>query len=133
MFLEATIIGRLAHDPELEYTEEGLAKVEFAVVDDHTHEDEVQYLNVVDWGKAAKNHDEYLSKGDTVAVMGGLDLGKWEDQNGKTRWSPQILAGRYGGRVVYLGGGEREDTAGGEDREQGSSKAEPEDEEDLPF
>lgn len=129
MFLQVIAIGRLPQDPELEYTSDGLAKVEFAVVDDRTHEDKTQYVNVIDWGDSAENHAEYLSKGSMVAVVGGLDLGKWEDEDENTRFSPQILAGRYGGRVKYLGGGSKK----GEGGEKGKSKPEPDDDEDIPF
>jgi len=132
MFLQVIGIGRLPQDPELEYTSNGTAKVEFAIVDDQTHEDDPQFVNVIDWGESAENHAEYLEKGSMVAVIGGLDLGKWKDNDDNTRFSPQILAGRYGGRVVYLGGGS------GNGSQQGGSSDTPEesssdDDEDIPF
>lgn len=129
MFLQVIAIGRLPQDPELQYTESGTAMVEFSVVDDRTHEDEVQYPDVIDWGDAAENHNEYLEKGSLVAVIGGLDLGKWEDDDGKTRYAPQILAGRYGGRVVYLGSS----SSNGGDSESEDSKPTSDDEEEIPF
>lgn len=129
MFLQVIGIGRLPQDPELEYTANGTAKVEFAIVDDQTHEDDPQFVNVIDWGDSAENHAEYLEKGSMVAVIGGLDLGKWKDKDDNTRFSPQILAGRYGGRVVYLGGGSSNSSSQG-DSQQNESE---EDDEDIPF
>ena len=124
-------IGRLAQDPELNYTDEGTPYVKFALADGRTKKDETQWINVIDFGESAENHAQYLSKGDIAAVMGPLDLGKWEDDNGKTRYSPTIKANQYG-RVVYLGGGEGEaevDQGQTTDQTQDSGDGD----EDLPF
>lgn len=129
MLNQTILIGRLPQDPDLQYTDKGTAMVKFSVVDDRTHDEKTQYVNVIDWGEAAENHNQYLEKGSLVAVVGPLDLNKWVDDEDTTRYSPQILAGRYGGRVVYLGGGSN----GGENEEGDNSEPTSDDEENIPF
>ena len=124
-------IGRLAQDPDLNYTDDGTPYVKFALADGRTKEDETQWINVIDFGDSAENHAQYLSKGDIAAVIGPLDLGKWKDDQDNTRYSPTIKANQYG-RVVYLGGGkgDTEDVPSKPTDDTGGSSN---DDEDIPF
>ena len=130
MYNSITVVGRLAQDPDLEYTKSGTAKVEFTVAEDarrnQNGEKQTQFHPVVSFGDQAENHNEYLSKGSAVTVRGHLDRGKYQDDDGKTKYYPQII----GYNVTYLSLGGNSSQLGGS---QDQSAPEPDDEEDIPF
>lgn len=49
--------------------------------------------------KTAEIVGQYLKKGQQVCVLGKIKTRKWEDKEGITRWSTEIIANR----VVFLG------------------------------
>ena len=55
--------------------------------------EEVCYVDVSVWGRAAENCKRFLSKGSCVHVEGHLRLDQWEDrQTGKTRNKLRVVA-----------------------------------------
>jgi single-strand DNA-binding protein len=51
-----------------------------------------EWHNVVVYGKAAETCAKYLEKGSKVFIDGKLQTRKWEDKEGKTRYSTDIVA-----------------------------------------
>ncbi len=91
------IVGRLTRDPEIRYASDNqLAITRFTVAVDRTFKKEGQatadFLPVVVFGKSAENCHKYLGKGRLVAVAGRLQSRTWDDQEGKRRYSYDIIA-----------------------------------------
>jgi len=99
------LVGRLARDPEIKYTPSQMAVARFTLAvggkqkNDGT--DEVSFIPIVVWGKAAENCKQYLAKGRMVAVDGRLDQRSWKAQDGSPRSTIEVVAER----VEFLGGG----------------------------
>lgn len=91
------IIGRLVRDPELRYTPNGNAVVNFclAVNRNYTNqqgEREADFIDVVVWRKAAEACAEHLGKGRLVAVDGRLQTRTYETDDGKRRKVCEVIA-----------------------------------------
>ena len=111
------IIGRLARDPELRYTQNGSAIANMTVATDESFTgsdgnkvERTEWHRVTVFGKTAENCVNYLGKGSLVHVEGSLATRKWQDQNGQDRYTTEIKAQR----VQFL---DRRDHDGGQQRQ----------------
>jgi single-strand DNA-binding protein len=91
--------GRLGADPEMRFTPQGYAVTTFRVASNRTwrsadgamHE-ETEWFRVVAWNKLAEVCNQYLAKGARVYVEGRLQTRQWQDQDGQTRYSTEVIA-----------------------------------------
>jgi len=96
----ATILGNATRDAEFRTTPNGRSVASFAVAtnrrwnDRETGEtkDEVQYHEIVVWGKLAEIVRQVVSKGTKVYVEGRLQTRSWEGQDGVKREKTEIIA-----------------------------------------
>ena len=95
----AIVMGNLTRDPELRYTPNGQPVTSFGVAtnrswkgSDGEKKEEVEFHEVVVWGKLAELCSQYLSKGRKVHVMGRLQTRSWEGQDGAKRQKTEIVA-----------------------------------------
>lgn len=105
---KAILIGNLGKDAEMRYTTGGTAviSVSMATTDKYTDREgnkreDTQWHNIVIWGKTAEAICEFLKKGKQIYVEGKLQTRKWQDKEGKDRYTTEVRADR----VVLLGGG----------------------------
>lgn len=101
MLNKVMVIGRLGRDPELKYSQSGMAMCNLNVATDESYQDKdgqrverTEWHRVVVFQRAAENCNTYLSKGSLVYVEGSLQTRKWQDQNGQDRYSTEIKAQR---------------------------------------
>ena len=100
------LIGNLGMDPEVKKLENGnsLAKFSLATSDSYKNKDgekveETQWHNLVAWGPKAEFAEKYLKKGSQVYVEGKLQTRSWEDKDGNTRYTTEIV----GNNLTMLG------------------------------
>ena len=92
------IEGNLTRDPELVYTQKGVAVCKFSVAcnrwykQEEETQKEVSFFDVCAWTKLAESCSEYLKKGRGVRVVGRLKQDRWKDADGKTRSRIIIVA-----------------------------------------
>ena len=81
-----TGIGRLTNDPELKYTQAGMAYAKFTLAINRVpKKDETDFINCTAWGKTAEVVGEYVRKGHKLAVIGQLKIDTTgEGENRKT-------------------------------------------------
>lgn len=98
---QITIIGNLADDPELRYTQSGVAvtNVRVAVNRRKRNQETNEWEDALDgfftcnvWREQAENVAESLSKGDRVLVLGRLRSRSYETKEGEQRWVTEIEA-----------------------------------------
>ena len=84
------LLGNLTRDPEIKYTNEGMAIAEMRLAVNKRWKDKngedmevVDYFNVTAWNNLAENCVSSLKKGDRVIINGRLSLRKWENKEGK--------------------------------------------------
>ena len=93
------IFGNLTRDPELRQTPGGQAVCAFAVATNRVFKDksgqkqeQVEFHNVVAWGRQAEIINQYLRKGSSILVEGRLQTRSWQDQQGVKHWKTEIVA-----------------------------------------
>jgi len=97
MLNQCVLIGRLAQDPELRYTDEGTPVCNFslAVQRDFTNRDgekDTDFIDIVAWRKTGETAAQYLKKGRMVAVTGRLQIRKNTGKEGRTYINPEVVA-----------------------------------------
>jgi single-strand DNA-binding protein len=96
------IIGRLGQDPELKYTQNGQAVVNLRLATDEGYRDKntgervdrTEWHSVVVYGRQAEIVANYLSKGRLAYAEGKLRTRKWQDRDGRDRWTTEVVADR---------------------------------------
>jgi single-strand DNA-binding protein len=96
---KAILVGNLGRDPELRYTQNGQAVVNFTLATSENWTDKsgekverTEWHRVVVWGKTGEMCAQYLSKGRTVYVEGRIQTREWEDKDGNKRYTTEINA-----------------------------------------
>ena len=94
------IIGYLGRDPEMRYTPSGRPVTSFSVATSRTwtsaegeRREETEWFNVVAWGTLAEICKSHLSKNQQVYIEGRLQTRKWQDKEGKDRYTTEVVAG----------------------------------------
>jgi single-strand DNA-binding protein len=92
------LIGNLGKDPEVRYTASGTAVASFSLATSEKFknkggewEERTEWHNITLWGRLAEIAGEYLSKGKTVFIEGRLQTRKWQDKDGKDRFTTEIV------------------------------------------
>ncbi|MFQ5858620.1 MAG: single-stranded DNA-binding protein [Anaerolineae bacterium] len=96
----AVLIGNLAADPELKYTQGGTAQCRFRIAinrrwrDRHgALQEETTFVPITVWGRRAETCAQYLEKGRLVAVDGRLRIVTYEDSEGTQQKWAEVVAG----------------------------------------
>jgi single-strand DNA-binding protein len=97
------ILGNLARDPEVRYTQSGRAVATFTVaasntyVDSATNETKEQtaFVNCVAWGKLGEAVGNYR-KGNRLFVEGRIQTRSYEDSNGQKKYVTEVIVGFVG-------------------------------------
>lgn len=90
------LIGRLARDPEMRYTNEGEAVTTFSLATDRPGrpgtDPTTDWHRVVCWSKLAETAGQFLSKGRLACVVGRLTYRTWETRDGQRRTTAEVVA-----------------------------------------
>ncbi|MCK4329940.1 single-stranded DNA-binding protein [candidate division WOR-3 bacterium] len=94
------ITGNLTADPELRYTPDGQAVLNFRIASNRRYpnrktgewEEDVTYVRVAAWRELAERMGERLHKGSAVFVEGRLQSRSWETPDGQKRSAIDIIA-----------------------------------------
>jgi single-strand DNA-binding protein len=125
------LIGNLGKDPDVRYTQGGLAVAKFSLATNEKRKkgdqwvDDVQWHRVTFFGKQAEVCGEYLTKGKQIYLEGRIQYGNYE-KDGQTVYTTDII----GQTLIMLGGGNG--TSGGGTRRQRESGGDYEDPYEAP-
>lgn len=109
MLNHITIMGRLARDPDLRRTGNGIAVTSFTLAVDRDFapkgggERETDWIDCVAWRNTGEFVSKYFSKGRMAVVSGRLQIRSWTDGDGSKHRSAEVLA-----ESVYFGDSKRE-------------------------
>lgn len=90
-----TVAGNITRDPELRFTQSGMAVTSFGLAWNRRRqdqEDEVSFFDVTCFRQLAENVAESLYKGARVLIYGTLQQRSWENADGDRRSKVEILA-----------------------------------------
>lgn len=92
----AVLVGRLTRDPELRYTQSGIAVANFTIAVNRRFaregEQSADFIPVIVWQKAAENVAKFLSKGSQVAVEGRIQTSSYDNKEGQKVYRTEIVA-----------------------------------------
>jgi single-strand DNA-binding protein len=88
--------GNLTDDPEVRYTECGIARAIFRVAVSERRKQEPSFFTVVVWRDQAEHAAESLTKGSRVVVVGRLQQRTWTAQDGTARSVVEVVAEELG-------------------------------------
>lgn len=97
MINRVVLTGRLTKDPEMKYTQTGIAVTRFTLAVNRAFkssegEQQADFINCVAWRKQAENVANYLSKGSLVGVDGRIQTSNFEGQDGKRIFMTDVVA-----------------------------------------
>ena len=93
-----TIIGRMTKDPITNYTNAKMPVCSFTIACGRENSDQVDYVDIVTFGKQAEACQKYTQKGSMVCVQGSLRIDSYTTKDGKSGKSVKI----QGNKVVFL-------------------------------
>jgi len=93
------IVGRLGADPETRQVGNGgtvarlsVATSENWVDKEGQKQERTEWHRVVVWGKLAQLCGEYLAKGRQAYIEGRLQTRQWQDKDGQTKYTTEVVA-----------------------------------------
>lgn len=93
------LIGHLGRDPEMRYTPSGRPVTTFSLAvsrtwntSDGQRRNETEWFKIVAWGNLAEICKKYLHKGSQVYIEGRLQSRTWQDREGNTRKTVEVVA-----------------------------------------
>ena len=97
MLNRVILIGRVANQPEMKYTQAGIPVSTFRVAVNRPFtnaagEREADFIDVVTWRQAAEFAATHLGKGRLVAVEGRLQIRTWTAPDGSRRRAAEVVA-----------------------------------------
>lgn len=117
------VLGNLTKDPEIRTIPSGQQVATFGVATNRVwynqakeKNQEVEFHNIVAWGRLAEIAGQYLTKGKMVLIEGRIKTRSWQAQDGTKKYRTEIIA-----EAMQMG-----------PKTQGTSFAKPESEEKTP-
>ncbi len=137
------LVGNLGKDPEVRHLENGASVANFSIATSETYKDkngnrqeQTEWHNVVLWRGLAEIAEKYLRKGSQIYVEGKLRTRSWQDKDGNTRYTTEVV----GDQMTMLGGrsssgNSTTDSAASNEpkKDKGSADISSDDADDLPF
>jgi single-strand DNA-binding protein len=130
------LVGNLGKDPEVRHLEGGAAVANFSLATSESYKDKTsgerktitEWHNIALWRGLAEVAEKYLKKGDSVYIEGKIRSRQWEDKEGKTRYTTEIV----GDNMVMLGG-RGGSGSGSQSSEKDVVTSDADETDDLPF
>ena len=118
------LIGNLGKDPEVKYTQTGMAVARFSVATtdrvkdkDGNWQDRTEWHNLVAFKRTAEIVRDYVKKGSKLYIEGKIQTRTWDDKDGVKHYKTEILVND----LSLLSG--REEGSGGYSRSTSSSSS----------
>lgn len=97
MINRVILVGRLTKDPELRYTQTGIAVSTFTLAVDRRFanqqgDKETDFIPVVVWRQLAELCANYLKKGQQAAVDGRIQTRSYENRDGQKVYVTEVVA-----------------------------------------
>ena len=110
------LLGNLGKDPEVKYTQSGMAVARFSLATterakdkDGNWQDKTEWHNLVAFGRTAEVAGEYLKKGRTIYIEGALRTSSWDDkESGQKKYKTEVII-----NDLVMVGGQRDGGEGG--------------------
>lgn len=114
---KALVCGNLTRDPEMKSMPNGNKVTTFSVATNRVYKDasgakqeQVEFHNIVVFGKQAETSAQYLKKGQAVLIEGRIQTRSWDDKkSGEKKYRTEIVADAVQFGPKAGGGGQRDE------------------------
>ena len=96
------LIGNLTRDPELKQIPSGQAVCTFGIATNRVFtnaagqkQEQVEFHNIVAWGRQAEVIAQYMKRGSMIFVEGRLQTRNWQDQQGAKHYRTEIVIEQF--------------------------------------
>ena len=94
------LIGRLARDPEIRYTQSQVAVCSATLAvnrgkDSNGNDRGADFIRLTVFNKQGEVFQKYLTKGRQVAVQGRLNTGSYKNKNGETVYTTDVIVEKF--------------------------------------
>ena len=101
------LIGNLGNNPEIINLDSGKKIAKFSIATNESYKnakgekiEDTQWHNLMAWGKTADIIEQYLKKGNEVAIEGRLTNRSYDDKEGNKKYITEIVVNE----LLMLGG-----------------------------
>ena len=134
------LTGRLTRDPEVRYTQSGIAVCTFTLAVDRRYAKRdandgrptADFIPIVCWRKLAEVCGNSLAKGRQVCVEGAMQVRTYDAQDGSKRYMTEVIAdvveflgsksdAQHGGQSNYNGGSQQNNYGNGGSQQRSSA------------
>lgn len=114
------LVGNVGKDPEIRHTQDGRPIANLSLATSESWKDKAtgerkektEWHRVTIWNEGlCKVAEQYLKKGSKVYVEGQLQTRKWQDKDGKDRYSTEVVLNGFHAALVMLDGPARTEPA----------------------
>lgn len=99
---KVNLIGNLGKDVDIIETKNGKKLARFSIATNDAYKDkegerqtDTQWHRITAWGKTAEMMALLLKKGNEVAIEGRLAYGSYQDKDGNTKYTTDIIANNF--------------------------------------
>ena len=93
------LIGRLARDPEIRYTQSGKAVASFVLAvnrqfgrAENGNQPQADFIPIIAWEKLAEICGNNIRKGSQISVEGRMQVRSYDAQDGTKRYATEVVA-----------------------------------------
>ena len=101
------LIGNLGNNPEIINLDSGKKIAKFSIATNESYKnakgekiEDTQWHNLIAWGKTADIIEQFLKKGNEVAIEGKLTNRSYDDKEGNKRYVTEVVVNE----LLMLGG-----------------------------
>lgn len=111
MLNEAQLIGHVGQDPEVRTTTSGkhVTNIRLATTEkwrdknSGEQKEKTEWHSINCWGEGiSKFVEQYIKKGSRIYVKGKLQTRKWQDNEGKDRYTTEIVVQGFDGKILLM-------------------------------
>ena len=102
MLNKVMLIGNLGGDPEVRHLDNGAAVAKFSIATNERYKDKAgeyqtltEWHDIIMWRGLAELAERLLTKGKMIYVEGKLTTRKWQDQQGQSRRTTEVVANNF--------------------------------------
>ncbi|WP_214480777.1 single-stranded DNA-binding protein [Bacillus sp. SM2101] len=97
MINQVILVGRMTKDPDMRYTNDGTAVLNFILAVNRNYKNaqgeiDTDFVNCTVWRKAAENTATYCKKGSIVGITGRIQTRRYENQERKNVYVTEVIA-----------------------------------------